>query len=244
MSKSRKDAIQELKERIDYEIQRKSWKEALVYERELIDTYHTTYCLLTILRRITFDGDEINAMKNSMNKSSLFLVGFVLYAGPGGVSKDWETAYACLGRAADMGHMYALNTQGVMLRFGEGVKQDAERGLRCYMRAAEAGCAVAARNAGECSTDKRTSARYYAMGVCLGDSVCKNNLSYLLRDHPMEAAPFSNWKPDPVIHMTVPNRIRNAMQTSLLYLRTRQKIPRYACNLVMFYICTRNGWNL
>lgn len=221
-------------------------RDALVWEMKLINRYHIPYWLYVITRCIQFTKEEVKKMTGeAADASSLFLAGCLRFWGIGGVRNDWRAAYELWVRASNKGHVYATFMRAHCFEHGLGVAQDRDEAKCFYREASTKGCGRAFARVGDdfyTTGDYRIAANMYARSVSQGYDNCRHSLNNLLRDHPLECCPFSEWRPTLEVQLTVPKRIHTAMYTSAVILRTRFSMPRYVVNLVMFFICTRNGW--
>ena len=253
MSTSGKEAAaqlrrEELIERIDLLCKERRFPQAFQWERRLVDEFHEEYMLPWILRQIHYSEKERRQMMESDDASALFLVGFMLHGGRGGARRDNAAAYRCFERASELGHVFARHWCGYMLYHGYGVAKDQELALQLVMEAAQRGCGAAADSAGMrwlTKGDYRQAAYYHALAVTLHHN--NNYIDNLLREHPMRACPFGEWKPTRLMYLQVPPKIKTSMFTALLVFRARlaapTRVPRYVALLILSYICTNPGWD-
>jgi hypothetical protein len=125
-------------------------------------TYKNALMALTLFGLLANDGHAADVNQASTPTSSSALVGDQLQFDEGVAaydSGDFAGAYAIWLPLAKAGDLGAMRNVGHMLRLGVGVEQDIERALWFYERAARAGLASAALNAGMLRIEPGTS--YY-----------------------------------------------------------------------------------
>ena len=221
-----------------------SWRKALLLSRRLVDEYHEDYKLNEILKYIKVDENPLEG-----DASSVFLRGYMLYKGLGGAEMNWEAAFRCFSRAAEMGHVYARFMCGVCLSWGWGTAMDGERSLQMVKSAAEAGCGEAAWYVGNLLMGRRQfreAVHYYALTITLQYD-CRHNLDDLLRRFPNEACIWGGWKPRQLEHLQVIPPVKEAMMQSLFIFRCVSspiRLPRYVSYMILSFVCTNNRWNL
>ena len=212
------------------------WDEALQLCRRMADELHKQprfHQLTQVLEQVSPDAEQLRAQDTG---SSLWLLGQMHYDGRGGVEENWEEAFRCFSRAAEKGHLLSRWRVGSMITYGRGVPQDRERGYPLMVEAAEAGCTAAFFFAGAAYEDGigvqqsyRRAAQWYLKANA------NFFLSPLLRDHPLECAPFGEWRPE--LTPLVPQEIYQAMCAAMVICK-RKQLPRYVSLLIASFVCT------
>jgi TPR repeat protein len=105
------------------------------------------------------------------------------YAWADDLPMDDEKAFMLYTRAADQGHLKALNTLGYFYHHGKGCAPSADQTFTCYERAATGGYLMAMRNLAWCyekgigaAQDFEKALSWYERGQCHGDIRCYADL--------------------------------------------------------------------
>ena len=127
-----------------------------------------------------------------------------------------------------------------MIACGQGVPEDIQRGYALVVEAAEAGCTKAFWVAGNAYEEGygvqqsyRRAAQWYLKAGTRNDA--DGDLANLLRDHPLECAPFGEWREG--LHALVPLEVRQALRATMLLCK-RKQLPRYVALLIASFVCT------
>ena len=99
---------------------------------------------LTAATSATADREQ-EVVAVDMTPQEIFQLGARLEEGRG-VPRNYAQAAFCFSRAAELGHVEAMNRLGILYAMGRGVPQDNAAAFALYRRAAENGSVSAARN--------------------------------------------------------------------------------------------------
>ena len=213
------------------------WDEALQVCRRVVDELHVwPQQLAKVLYHVKPDAEQLRAEDTG---SSMWLLGCMHYYGRV-VQRDYPEAFHCFSRAWDKGHLLGRLMMGLMIAYGVGVPEDRARGFALMAEAAEAGCPQAFSWAGKAYSEGsgvqqsyHRAAQWYLKAGTRGGS--HNNLTNLLRDRPLECAPFGEWRPE--LTPLVPREIREAMRATMLVCK-RMQVPHGVAMLIVPYVCT------
>ena len=124
----------------------------------------------------TTDADE------DENPETLFQLA-LRYKTGNGVDRNLQQAAALFRRAAENGHVAAMNDYGVCIQNGQGVRKNAEEAVRWYRKAAESGYDHAQLNLGYCfhrgegvAEDQKEAVRWYRASAEQGNVWAQCNL--------------------------------------------------------------------
>lgn len=220
------------------------FQETLDCMRKLIDLYEPPIYGNYFMSLMT--KEQIVEMEESMNCIDLCLLGYI-YISPHGKSdkcKDIKKGNKLLERAAQQLYGPAIFLQANLLARSHILDNNYELALKKYQTLTCLGYYRAYAYIGGLykSTSRFTDAAVaFAKGSHYKDESCIKELESITRDF-YWLYPWSRWEPIREIHNLLDWQVRSVMNTSFKVLYLRRGIPRDITLLILFYICTENGW--
>lgn len=230
-------AINELRQKLDLQIADKKWELALKTMQKMIDDYkYTSVHLKKVLNHFHPTDEQLQEMMN--DPSSMYLAGLHL------MSMYRPEGYTLVKKAAEAGHVLAKVMVGYCTFGGYyGYVQINEKlAIQMYKETLQYECVDATGVLCDIYLRKqkyKKAANMLLLGYMWGRQEALEQLQKLLARYPKECCPFGEWKPTFLVHSLVPKNIADAMEHTYCIMRLHFRLPKYVCNLILFWICTK-----